>query len=66
MADMDNKFDKMKGDAKAGLGEATGNERMESEGRTESAAASGKDAVQNAGDKLKGAAEGVKNAFKNN
>lgn len=64
MADMENKFDKMKGDAKAGIGEATGNERMESEGRTESAAADAKGAVQNAGDKIKGAAEGVKNAFK--
>lgn len=64
MADMENKFDKMKGDAKAGLGEATGNDRMEAEGRTESAAAGAKGAAQNAGDKIKGAAEGVKNAFK--
>lgn len=64
MADMENKFDKMKGDAKAGLGEATGNDRMEAEGRTESAAAGAKGAAQNAGDNIKGAAEGVKNAFK--
>lgn len=63
MADMENTFDKIKGDAKSGLGEATGNDRMEAEGRTESAAAGAKDAVQNAGDKLKGAADGVKNAF---
>lgn len=66
MADMENKFDKMKGDAKAGLGEATGNDRMEAEGRTESGAADAKGAAQSAGDKIKGAAEGVKNAFKNN
>jgi uncharacterized protein YjbJ (UPF0337 family) len=63
MADMENTFDKMKGDAKAGVGEATGNERLEAEGRTESTAAGVKGAAQDAGDKIKGAAEGVKNAF---
>lgn len=62
MADMGNTFDKLKGDAKGAVGEATGDSHLEAEGRTESAAASAKDAAQSAGDAVKGAAEGVKNA----
>ncbi|MDO4239249.1 CsbD family protein [Micrococcus sp.] len=64
MADMDNTFDKLKGDVKGKAGEATGDRRLEAEGKSESAAAGVKDAAQNAGDSLKGAADGVKNAFK--
>lgn len=64
MADMENTFDKVKGNAKEGLGKATGNEKLEAEGRTESTAAGAKEAAQKAGDTLKGAAEGLKNAVK--
>lgn len=64
MADMDNTFDKLKGDVKGKAGEATGDRRLEAEGKSESAAAGVKDAAQSAGDYLKGAADGVKNAFK--
>lgn len=64
MADMDNTFDKLKGDVKGKAGEATGDRRLEAEGKSESAAAGAKDAAQSAGDSFKGAADGVKNAFK--
>lgn len=63
MADMGNQFDKMKGDAKEGLGKATGDDRLRAEGRTESATAGAKDAVQNAGDKIKDAAAGVRDGL---
>lgn len=64
MADMGNTFDKLKGDAKGKAGEATGDSRLEAEGKSQSAAAGVKDAAQNAGDSLKGAVDGVKNAVK--
>lgn len=50
----------LKGKAKETAGKATGNERMEGEGKGDQASAS----VKKAGDKAKGAAEDVKDAFK--
>ena len=69
MADINNTIDELKGDAKEGLGKATGNDRLEAEGKTESTAAEVKGKVGDAagalGDKARGAAEGLKNAFGN-
>ena len=63
MADTGNTFDKMKGDAKEGLGKASGDDRLRAEGKTESTTAGAKDAMQNAGDKIKDAAAGVKDGL---
>ena len=57
---IDNKGDELKGKAKEAAGKATDNERLEGEGRGDQASAS----VKSAGDKAKGAAEDVKDAFK--
>lgn len=70
MGDFKNKAEELGGKAKEGLGKATGNDRMETEGRTESTAAKSKGAVQDAADKVsdtaRGAVDGVKNAFGKN
>ena len=50
----------LKGKAKEATGKATGNERLEGEGKGDQASAS----IKSAGDKAKGAAEDVKDAFK--
>jgi uncharacterized protein YjbJ (UPF0337 family) len=50
----------LKGKAKEATGKATGNERLEGEGKGDQASAS----VKKAGDKAKGAVEDVKDAFK--
>ncbi|WP_432478088.1 CsbD family protein [Nocardioides sp. GXQ0305] len=50
----------LKGKAKEATGKATGNERLEGEGKGDQASAS----VKKAGDKAKGAAEDVKDAFR--
>jgi uncharacterized protein YjbJ (UPF0337 family) len=52
--------EELKGKAKGGLGEALGNEQMEAEGKNEESSAQ----VKQAGDKVKGAAGDVKDAFK--
>lgn len=50
----------LKGKAKETTGKAVGNERLEGEGKGDQASAS----VKKAGEKAKGAAEDVKDAFK--
>jgi uncharacterized protein YjbJ (UPF0337 family) len=54
------KAEDLKGKAKEAAGKATDNERLEGEGKGDQASAS----VKSAGDKAKGAAEDVKDAFK--
>ena len=55
-----NKTEDLTGKAKEGTGKATGNERLEGEGKGDQASAS----VKSAGDKAKDAASDVKDAFK--
>lgn len=54
------KGEDLKGRAKEAAGKATDNPRLEGEGKGDQASAS----VKSAGDKAKGAAEDVKDAFK--
>ena len=54
------KGEDLKGKAKEGTGKATGNQRLEGEGKDDQASAS----VKSAGDKAKDAAKDVKDAFK--
>lgn len=55
-----NKGEDLKGKAKEVTGKATGNERLEGEGKGDQASAS----VKDAGEKAKDAAKDVKDAFK--
>lgn len=55
-----NKAEGLTGQAKEGTGKATGNERLESEGKGDQASASMKDGVE----KLKDAASDIKDALK--
>lgn len=55
-----NKGEDLKGKAKEATGKATGNERLEGEGKGDQASAS----VKDAGEKAKDAAGDVKDAFK--
>ena len=55
-----NKAEDLKGKAKEGTGKATGNERLEGEGKGDQASAS----VKDAGEKVKDAGKNVKDAFK--
>ena len=57
---MENKGEDLKGKAKEATGKATGNSRLEGEGKGDQASAS----VKNAGEKAKDAAKDVKDAFK--
>lgn len=52
--------DKFEGKTKETVGKLTGDERLESEGKTQHAGGKLSDAVHDAGDKLKGAADAVK------
>ena len=54
------KTEDLKGKTKEATGKATGNERLEGEGKGDQTSAS----VKSAGDKAKGAAKDVKDAFK--
>ncbi|MCK6096062.1 CsbD family protein [Micrococcus sp. EYE_162] len=63
MADIQNSMDKAAGKAKEGLGKVSGDDEMRAEGTTQSTAADAKGAVQDAGDKLKGAAQGIKDGL---
>lgn len=55
-----NKAEDLKGRAKEGAGKATGNERLEGEGKGDQASAS----IKDAGEKVKDAGKNVKDAFK--
>lgn len=64
MSDFSNKAEDVGGKFKEGVGEATGNESLADEGRADQAKADIKDAVSNAGDKVKDAANKVLGSFK--
>lgn len=64
MSDFSNKAEDIGGKFKEGVGEATGNESLADEGRADQAKADIKDAVSNAGDKVKDAANKVLGSFK--
>lgn len=64
MSDFSNKAEDLAGKAKEGVGEAVGNESLADEGRADQAKADIKDAVENAGEKVKDAANKVLGAFK--
>ena len=54
------KFDEVKGQAKESYGDATGNEKLEAEGKDDQVKAK----ISQAGDKAKDALDDVKDAFK--
>lgn len=62
MADGESTFDKLKGKAKEMGGQATGNDRLESEGKTDQAKAK----AEEAGNKVKDKAEGIKDSLSGN
>lgn len=64
MSDFSNKAEDVGGKFKEGVGEATGNESLADEGRADQAKADIKDAVSNAGEKVKDAANKVLGSFK--
>ncbi|SJM57391.1 hypothetical protein FM102_06545 [Corynebacterium glutamicum] len=64
MSDFSNKAEDLAGKAKEGFGEATDNESLADEGRADQTKADIKDAVENAGEKVKDAANKVLGAFK--
>lgn len=64
MGDFSNKAENVGGKFKEGIGEATGNESLANEGRADQAKADIKEAVSDAGDKVKDAANKVLGAFK--
>ncbi len=64
MSDFSNKAEDVGGKFKEGVGEATGNESLADEGRADQAKADIKDAVSNAGEKGKDAANKVLGSFK--
>ena len=61
---MPDRGEQLEGKAKEIGGKVTGNERLESEGRTQKAAEDTKEKVQEGVDKVKGAVEGLKDAAK--
>ena len=52
---MSNKVEELKGKAKEGIGDVTGNEQMEAEGKLEQAKAQGKQGMESAKDGVAGA-----------
>lgn len=64
MSDFSNKAEDVGGKFKEGVGEATGNESLADEGRADQTKADIKDAVSNAGEKVKDAANKVLGSFK--
>ncbi|MFJ6699297.1 CsbD family protein [Streptomyces sp. NPDC091272] len=59
MTDNESTFDKLKGKAKEMGGKATGNDRLEAEGKADQA----KGKAQEMGNKAKDKAEGIKDSF---
>lgn len=59
---MPDRSEQLEGKAKEVGGKATGNERLESEGRTQKAAEDTKEKVQEGVDKVRGAVQGLKDA----
>lgn len=63
MGDFSNKAENVGGKIKEGTGEAVGNESLADEGRADQTKADIKEAVSNAGDKVKDAANKVLGSF---
>lgn len=63
MGDVENKLDQLGGKAKEAFGEATDNDSLADEGRADQTKADVKDAVSNAGEKVKDAANKVLGSF---
>lgn len=59
MGDFKNKAEELGGKAKEGLGKATGNDRLEDEGRADQTKADAKQAANEAGDAVKDAGNKV-------
>jgi uncharacterized protein YjbJ (UPF0337 family) len=59
---MADRSEQLEGKAKEVGGKLTGNERLESEGRTQKAAEDTKEKVQEGVDKVKGAVQGLKDS----
>lgn len=57
---MTDRSDQLAGKVKEGVGKVTGNDELESEGRRKDHAEQTKKNIEEAGDKLAGAVEGVK------
>ena len=57
---MTDRSDQLAGKVKEGVGKVTGNDELESEGRREDHAEQTKQNVEEAGDKVAGAAQGLK------
>lgn len=57
---MPDRGDKFEGKVKETAGKVTGDDRMESEGRTERSSEETKEKIEELGDKAKGAAKGIK------
>lgn len=57
---MTDRSDQLAGKVKEGVGKVTGNDELESEGRREDHAETTKQNVEEAGDKVAGAAQGLK------
>lgn len=57
---MTDRSDQLAGKVKEGVGKVTGNDELESEGRREDHAEQTKQNIEEAGDKVAGAVEGVK------
>lgn len=57
MSDFENKIEELGGKAKEAVGDATENEQLADEGRADQTKADVKQAISDAGDKIKGAAD---------
>lgn len=67
---LEDKFNELKGKAKETVGDLTGNEKLEAEGKADQAQAKvegavddAKDSVSDAGDSLRDKADGVRDSF---
>ncbi|MBZ8177479.1 CsbD family protein [Corynebacterium poyangense] len=64
MGDFENKAEEFGGKAKEAFGDATGNDELKNEGKADQVKSNVKDAVSDAGDKIKEGADKVLGAFK--
>ena len=60
---MADRSEQAEGKLKEVAGKVTGNDELESEGRTQKAAEDAKENIEELGDKVKGTAEGIKEKF---
>ncbi|MCF4005673.1 CsbD family protein [Corynebacterium uropygiale] len=64
MGDIENKAEDLGGKAKEAFGNVTGNEEMENEGKADQVKADVKEAISDAGEKIKEGADKILGAFK--